>query len=301
MNIERRQMAEKNRLARYCGTITCLALIFFNIRSFVVSGVQVLDVIRLVVAVASLIIFQVGAKLFGDQHKYKYCVTLSMVVLFLLTIFHPSDDHMYIFMYTIILIVMIYGEAQTVRIGCIVANVSLVLSGINEINRGNLLVGEFITQIVFSIIACTIAVIVCKQQRRQTTETLDTIKDHAADIKETSETIVDLAEQLNEKFVEANEVSDKLNESMDTVHVSVNEIVEGTKNTAEAIENQTNKTAIIQESIQTVGEEATTIDDVSMKVEDSVNEGVDLINQLKSQAEKVENINIYIEGLRVID
>ena len=132
MNIERRQMAEKNRLARYCGTITCLALIFFNIRSFVVSGVQVLDVIRLVVAVASLIIFQVGAKLFGDQHKYKYCVTLSMVVLFLLTIFHPSDDHMYIFMYTIILIVMIYGEAQTVRIGCIVANVSLVLSGINE-------------------------------------------------------------------------------------------------------------------------------------------------------------------------
>jgi methyl-accepting chemotaxis protein len=158
--------------------------------------------------------------------------------------------------------------------------------------RGNISGRELMTQMVFSIIACTIAVIVCKQQRRQNTETLDTIKDHAADIKATSETIVDLAEQLNNKFTEANEVSTKLNESMNVVHDSVLEIVEGTKNTAEAIENQTNKTAVIQESIQTVGDEANNIDEVSEQVEASVNEGVELINQLKSQAEKVANINI---------
>ena len=77
-----------------------------------------------------------------------------------------------------------------------------------------------------------------------------------------------MAEQLNQKFVEANEVSSKLNESMDTVHVSVGEIVEGTKTTAEAIENQTNKTAVIQESIQSVEAEANNIDDVSLRVED---------------------------------
>ena len=292
MSIETRQMMEKNRLARYCGTITAMALIFFNIRGLIMDGVNVLDIIRLVIAVLDIILFQVCAMAFGEKYRYKYCVTLSMVALFLMTIFHPNDEHMYVFMYSIILIVMIYGEAQTVRIGCFVANISLILSGVNEIMRGNLEVSELITQMVFSLIGCTIAVIVCKQQRRQTTETLDTIKNHAADIKETSETIVDLAEQLNNKFVEANEVSTKLNESMETVHDSVLEIVEGTKNTAEAVENQTNKTAIIQESIQTVGDEATSIDEVSMKVEESVNEGVDLINQLKSQAEKVANINI---------
>ena len=199
---------------------------------------------------------------------------------------------MYIFMYTIILIVMIYGEAGTVRIGCFIANACLVSSGFIELKRGNISGRELMTQMVFSIIACTIAVIVCKQQRRQNTETLDTIKDHAADIKATSETIVDLAEQLNNKFVEANDVSARLNESMNVVHDSVLEIVEGTKNTAEAIENQTNKTAVIQESIQTVGEEANNIDEVSEQVEASVNEGVELINQLKNQAEKVANITI---------
>ena len=79
---------------------------------------------------------------------------------------------------------------------------------------------------------------------------------------------------------------------MNVVHDSVVEIVEGTKNTAEAIENQTNKTAVIQESIQAVGEEANTIDEVSSQVESTVNDGVSLINQLKSQAEEVANINI---------
>ncbi len=292
MEIQTRQMAEKNRLARYAGTITVMALIFFAVRSLIIDGPNALDIVRLAVALLDIVLFQVCAMMFGDKYKYKYCITLSMVALFLLNVFSPSDPHMYIFMYTIILIVMIYGEASTVRIGCIIANVTLIASGFIEVNKGNITGRDLMTELVFSIIACTIAVIVCKQQRRQTTETLDTIKEHAEDIKETSQTIVDLAEQLNQKFVEANEVSTRLNESMDVVHDSVSEIVEGTKNTAEAIENQTSKTAVIQESIQDVGSEATNIDEVSERVEYSVNEGVDLINQLKSQAEKVVNINI---------
>ncbi|WP_167511347.1 methyl-accepting chemotaxis protein [Pseudobutyrivibrio xylanivorans] len=292
MDIKTKQMLEKNRLARYCGTITCIALIFCTIRSLVLDGQNVLDSIRLIVAVIDIILFQVCYKSFGTEYRYKYVVTLSMVVLFILNIYNPTDTNMYIFMYTIILIVMIYGEAGTVRIGCFIANFCLVTSGIIELRKGNISGRELVTELVFSIIACTISVIVCKQQRRQTTEVLDTIKDHAEEIKETSDTIVNLAEQLNVKFEEANEVSTKLNESMDLTHTSVNEIVEGTKNTAEAIENQTNKTAIIQESIQTVGEEATNIDDVSSRVEESVNEGVSLINQLKSQAEEVAKINI---------
>ena len=292
MEIESRQMLERNKLARYCASITCLALIFFAGRAIFMNGANGLDIARLVVALVCLVLFQVCAIQFGDKYLYKYCVTLSMVVLYILNIFKPIDSHMYIFMYTIILIVMIYGEANTVRIGCVIANVCLLASGFMQLNEGLITGGELTTQLIYSLIACTIAVIVCRQQRRQTTETLDTIKDKASDIKETSEAIVDLAEQLNNKFVEANEVSNNLNDHMNVVHDSVSEIVEGTKNTAEAIENQTNKTAVIQESIQAVGEEANTIDEVSGQVENTVNEGVSLINQLKKQAEEVANINI---------
>ena len=292
MDIKTRQMEDRNRLARYCGTITCIALIFCTVRSIFIDGVNALDVIRLIVAIADLVVFQVLYMLWGKEYKYKFVVTLSMVVLFVLNIFVPSDNNMYIFMYTIILIVMIYGEANTVRIGCFVAIFCLLLSGFFEVRKGNITGRELVTELVFAIIACTISVVVCKQQRNQTTETLETIREKADDIKATSETIVDLAEELNRKFEEANVVSTELNEAMEATHTSVNEIVEGTKNTAEAIENQTSKTAVIQESIQTVGEEANNIDDFSKSVEGSVIEGVDLINQLRSQAEKVANINI---------
>ncbi len=292
LDMPTRQMLEKNRLARYCGTITCIALIVFSIRSLYFDGVSALEIARFAISILDIILFQVCYSMFGTKYKYKYCITLSMVALFLLNIYYPSDTNMYIFMYTIILIVMIYGEASTVRIGCFIANFCVLTSGFIEIRRGNITGRELMTELMFSVIACTIAVVVCKQQRRQNTETLDRIKDHAQDIKETSEKVVDLAEQLNQKFEEANEVSDKLNESMNVVHDSVADIVGGTRNTAEAVENQTNKTAIIQESIQAVSNEANNIDDVSGRVEDSVNEGVELINQLKSQAEKVANINI---------
>ncbi|SDI38416.1 methyl-accepting chemotaxis protein [Pseudobutyrivibrio sp. 49] len=292
MDLKTKQMLEKNRLARYCGTITCLALIFCTVRSLVIDGMNVLDFIRLAVTVLDIILFQVTYKMYGEKYRYKYVVTLSMVAMFVLNIYAPNDRNMYIFMYTIILIVMIYGEASTVRIGCFIANFCLITSGFMELRKGNITGRELVTEMVFSLIACTISVVVCKQQRRQTTEVLDTIKENAAEIKETSDTIVELAEQLNQKFVEANEVSDRLNESMEATNSSVNEIVEGTKNTAEAIENQTNKTAVIQESIQAVEQEANNIDDVSGRVEESVNEGVDLINQLKSQAEEVAKINL---------
>ncbi len=290
--IKRRQMEEKNRLARYAGSITAGALIFLVARSLVLDGANTLDFIRIGVSIFNIIMYQVTFASIGDQYKYKYAITLSMVVMFLLNVFYPSDPNMYIFMYTIILIVMIYGEASTVRIGCIIANVSILASGFIEIGRGKITGRDLTTSLVFSLIACTIAVIVCKQQRRQTTEVLDTIKEHAADLRETSETIVDLAEQLNHKFDEANEVSERLNDAMQTVNDSVNEIVAGTKNTAEAVENQTNKTAVIQESIQAVGQEANSIDEVSEKVEDAVNQGVKLIKELKNQAEEVAKINI---------
>lgn len=292
LDMKTKQMIERNRLGRYCGTISCIALIFCTTRSIFIDGMNLLDIVRLAIAVLDIILFQVMYKPFGDKYKYKYTVTLSMCALFILNIYSPADKNMYIFMYTIILIVMIYGEANTVRIGCFIANFCLITSGYLELRKGNITGRELVTELVFSVIACTIAVVVCKMQRRQTTETLETIKNHAEDLKETSDTIVSLAEQLNIKFEEANDVSERLNDAMKATNTSVNEIVEGTKNTAEAIENQTNKTAIIQESIQTVGVEATNIDDVSSRVEGSVNEGVDLINQLKNQAEEVAKINI---------
>ncbi len=290
--LEVRHMAEKNRLAKYAGTIVAALVFIFTALACVGQGTNTLFVVRMAIAVIDIIVLQVMAKIMGGKYEYKFVITLSMATLFVLTVFYPSDKHLYPLMYFIIIIVLIYGEASTVRIGCIVAIVSLALSNIIEIRRGNNTVNELATEVGLAVFACVIAVLYCKQQRRQNDETMTAIKEGVSAQEKTSSDIIDLAEQLNEKFTEARGVSDKLNESMEATHSSVMEIVEGTKNTAEAIEAQTNRTAEIQESIQNVGEEATTIQEVSGNVEASVAEGVELINQLKDQAVKVANINI---------
>ncbi len=292
IDLEVKHMQEKNRLGKASGTIVACLVLLFSVLACMCQGITTLLIVRIIVSIVDIIILQVLAVKMGGDYNYKYVVTLSMAVLFVFTVFYPSDKHLYPLMYFIIIIVLIYGEARTVRIGCIIANISLFVSNVIEINRGNNTINELVTQCLLSAFACVIAVVYCKQVRRQNAEKAAAIQEGADTQEKTSNEIISLAENLDQKFVEAQGVSIKLNESMDATHHSVMEIVEGTKNTADAIEAQTSRTAEIQESIQTVGEEATTIQEVSGQVEESVNEGVELINQLKDQSVKVANINI---------
>jgi len=97
---------------------------------------------------------------------------------------------------------------------------------------------------------------------------------------------------LYHKFEDAQEVSDALNSKMETSNESVGEIANSTKSTAESIEEQTHQTSDIQNSIVTVGQEAKAMGEISDRTSDSVLEGVELINQLKVQAQQVTEINM---------
>lgn len=295
MDLKTKQMQEKNRLAKMTGTIVSLVTLFFTAITLLL-GFDIALILRIALSIVVVVVLQVLFLKFGTEHKYKYVVTVSMAVLYMVTVLNSSSTQIYALMYSIIIIVLIYGEAQTVAIGCIVALATLVIDGIIDYLHGIIVFNDMFTQIVFAAIACVMAVLFCRMQRRQTDETLKTISDDAAASAQTSDDIIKLAEELNAKFNEAQEVSSTLNESMAATHSSVMEIVEGTKNTAEAIEHQTNQTADIQESIQSVGEEATNIEKVSATVEDTVAEGVELINKLKEQAEEVAKINIETSG-----
>ena len=71
MEIEKRQMSERNKLARYCGTIAAIAIAFFAIRALAFNGVNPLDTVRLVVAIVDIILLQVGAIIYGEKYIYK--------------------------------------------------------------------------------------------------------------------------------------------------------------------------------------------------------------------------------------
>ncbi len=292
MNIETRHAQEKNRLAKIIGVTIAVIMLLFTAMSSIQSGLTFPFIVRIVVALLVIIILLVTGNTMKSSALYKDVVCICAAVLYLITIFNTSNNQVYAIMYSIIIIVLIYGEDRLVIGGCIIAIAGLIGADVFHIVKGEYTSNDAFTQSIFAVIACVCAIMYSRLFKRQNKETTQAITDGADVQAQTANEIVRLAQELNERFEEAKDVSNKLNESMDATHSSVMEIVEGTKNTAESIEEQTSETADIQESIQTVGEEATNIGDVSARVEATVNDGVDLIVKLKEQAEEVAKINV---------
>lgn len=292
MNIETRHAQEKNRLAKIIGVTIAVIMLLFTAMSSIQSGLTFPFIIRIVVALLVIIVLLVTGNTMKSSALYKDVVCICAAVLYLITIFNTSNNQVYAIMYSIIIIVLIYGEDRLVLGGCVIAIAGLIGADVFHIVKGEYTSNDAFTQSIFAVIACVCAIMYSRLFKRQNKETTQAITDGADVQAQTANEIVRLAQELNERFEEAKDVSNKLNESMDATHSSVMEIVEGTKNTAESIEEQTSETADIQESIQTVGEEATNIGDVSARVEATVNDGVDLIVKLKEQAEEVAKINV---------
>ncbi len=292
MNIETRHAQEKNRLAKIIGVTIAVIMLLFTAMSSIQSGLTFPFIVRIVVALLVIIVLLVTGNTMKSSALYKDVVCICAAVLYLTTIFNTSNNQVYAIMYSIIIIVLIYGEDRLVLGGCVIAIAGLIGADVFHIVKGEYTSNDAFTQSIFAVIACVCAIMYSRLFKRQNKETTQAITDGADVQAQTANEIVRLAQELNERFEEAKDVSNKLNESMDATHSSVMEIVEGTKNTAESIEEQTSETADIQESIQTVGEEATNIGDVSARVEATVNDGVDLIVKLKEQAEEVAKINV---------
>ncbi len=267
-------------------------MLLFTAMSSIQSGLTFPFIVRIVVALLVIIVLLVTGNTMKSSALYKDVVCICAAVLYLITIFNTSNNQVYAIMYSIIIIVLIYGEDRLVLGGCVIAIAGLIGADVFHIVKGEYTSNDAFTQSIFAVIACVCAIMYTRLFKRQNKETTQAITDGADVQAQTANEIVRLAQELNERFEEAKDVSNKLNESMDATHSSVMEIVEGTKNTAESIEEQTSETADIQESIQTVGEEATNIGDVSARVEATVNDGVDLIVKLKEQAEEVAKINV---------
>ena len=293
MNIQEQQSNDKNKLARNGGIIISLVVFFYTAVSFFVQGGMLTgETFRFAMVILSIMLLIVFFKLKGNQRIY---IDLFMVVMGLLTIstlVTTSSVQLYAILYSVAILIMAYGDQRTITLGSIVAVILIIIANIIHLKNGEINAMDFLLQVIFFGIAIVSVIMVCRMQRKHHDQDLAIVEDAASAQLETSKNIIDLAGKLSEKFTEARQVSDDLNESMESTHVSVMEIVEGTKSTAEAIEQQTAQTADISESISVVGQEASTISDISGVVEASVAEGVDLINQLKTQAEQVAKINI---------
>ncbi len=290
MDLETKQMIEKNRLGVIGAAITTSTVLLQSLLGLL-QGVEFRMVLNCVVCVL-IILFNVATYLkLKTQMVYRHCCCISMIVLYLYTMVSFQHQGMYALVFTIALMVMIYSDNRMTLLGAVLAVVGTVMRDIYLFSKKGIDMGNMVIQIIFILAYCLLSVMVTRLQNRQSEENMETVK-RGADIQlQTSGKIVELAEQLNQKFEQAQGVSRSLNDTMQTSHTSVTEIAESTRLNAEAIEKQTMHTSDIQQEIQAVGQEAKAMGEISVRTKQAVEEGVALIDRLKTQAAEVVKIN----------
>ena len=291
MNLEKKQLTDKNRAAFFAGLLIECSLTITAIVALVMGRNGAAAVVRLIVGIAAIAVNGATIGKLKDSVIYRHVCSSSMILVFLTALFTADVPYMYAYVFPIAILVMIYADAKLSIAGTLVASIATIVYEIVSLNRQFVDIEELVFEISMVLIACVLALIITVMLRIHGKENMEAVEEQAQKQTKTAEKIIDLAEQLNQKFESAKDVSESLNDTMKTSHDAVSEIAESTHMNAEAINRQTSQTSGIQESIESVGQEARNMGEISERTNSNVASGVDMIEQLKNHAAQVAQIN----------
>ena len=291
MNLEKKQLTDKNRAAFFAGLLIECSLTITAIVALVTGRNGAAAMARLIVGIAAIAVNGVTIGKLKDSVIYRHVCSSSMILVFLTALFTADVPYIYAYVFPIAILVMIYADAKLSIAGALVASIATIVYEIVSLNRQFVDIEELVFEISMVLIACVLSLIITVMLRIHGKENMEAVEEQAQKQKKTAEKIIDLAEQLNQKFESAKDVSESLNDTMKTSHDAVSEIAESTHMNAEAINQQTSQTSGIQESIESVGQEARNMGEISERTNSNVASGVDMIEQLKNQAAQVAQIN----------
>lgn len=290
MDLEQKQSGKRNKVARLAA-IVIAATVFATTAIKLALGIRVDLIVMMVTAIVVIAFNIVAYAQLKHDYKYMHCCCSSMIVLYAIVIIFSRDINMYALVYLIAMLVMLFSDTMLTTAGSAVAIVGVIAFMIKLCVQGYAEASNSLLPVIFTIVGCCIGVFVTSIQNKISKENLEEVASKAEMQMETSKKIIELANALNQKFTSANEVSQNLSESVSTSNNSVSEIASSTKVNAEQIEQQTSKTSDIQQSIQDVGTEASNMGEISERTNATVDEGVKLVEKLKSQAAEVAAIN----------
>lgn len=119
-------------------------------------------------------------------------------------------------------------------------------------------------------------------------ENMEGIMAAAKKQEESNRSISQTAENISQYFESAMEMLENLKTSVDTSNFAMGNIVESTESTAEAIQTQAAMCADIQDSMDKAEEGTKKMLAASRSTDRTVEEGSDMVRELKKQAENVE-------------
>lgn len=244
--------------------------------------------IQLVIFVLALVISAAGFVIFRGQKRCGIILTGMGALSFLVMMCLGSEELTYVYAFPILIAAITYLNKRFAVAGTIVIVVANIIRTSRDVAGGTMDIGFVMIRWTITVLICLAAYSVMDITQKFNEENMDNIKRAAAEQKQASEKMVDTAEEINENFESANKMLEKLKMNIDTNSFSMNNIAESTESTAQAIQEQANMCSSIQESSDLAGKETMKVAEVSKSASRNVEEGAELVRNLKGQAESVE-------------
>lgn len=224
------------------------------------------------------------SKLLRYTSLYGYMICYSYLLL-------SSDlPNTYVYMYPALIIGLLYFEHKYMlgvsifAMGVNIIDVILVYYKSNNIEGAQLEV-QVASVLIFCLILCRVSRLSIKFNEESKEEILIEQKKH----QEISNRVIETAKRLQVEFSDISDITREIDEASEIVNSSVKEISDSTLSTAESIQDQTIMTQNIQEVIERTESTSKDMNELAMKSNGVVKEGLNQIIHLKEKADKVES------------
>ena len=285
--MKKRQVLEKNRKLMAVALVIDFSMMIATLVAEEKSGMM----IRLIVGVIGALVIVVGfSKLknyVGGMHFQLYTIAVTYMV----AVLSCKSIYMYGLMFPITLSVLFFLDMAICIKGCAVAMITNVIYLVMNLLKSDVDKNQLITQFLFAIVTCMVAVIVCGVLSRHNKEDLTAVQDTANEQIEISKKIVVSSECIVNQLESAHELVETLNTNIQQSSDAANVISESTKTTAESMEKQTIMTKNIQTNLESAGERSMHMKNASDEAMVNVKEGASLLQELKIQAAETAEIN----------
>lgn len=259
-------------LAAFCATAGGTAV------TFIQMGVSLLTII-------------VSTVLFIAKKDTKMCGIVMLVmasVSYAIVVNASNSIESFAYAFPILFAAMAYLNKRIMmaeNVIIIAANVlKLILKISDKENQQALILAILITVVVAFATVKLINLMVKNNQ-----ENLDTILETSEQQKESADKMKQIATDISELFVEAMDLTGRLDQSVETSNFAMSNIADSSENTAEAIQTQAAMCAEIKEKTDIAAQETNGIIEASKTTNQNIEDGAQIVGELKLQAENVES------------
>lgn len=276
--------------AVYLVIMISMAYIMLSLFAFVMTSdaVKATTYLQIVCAVAAMCII---VPTYVRLKEIKLCGIIMLLVAtatYMVVCMFNGTDGTYAYAFPVLFASMAYLNIRLMRIGNGIVIASVVLRNIIYLTQtGEISAEAFLGLLVVTLVA-VVSTTITRLLVRFNTENVESIETAAAKQEEANKNMTIVAENIIKHFDDAMGTLERLNKSVDTGNFAMGNIAESTESTAEAIQKQAAMCADIQKNTDMAECGTKEMIEASARTDAMVNEGTEVVKQLKEQAKNVE-------------